>query len=488
MRLRLDLMRWHIKHRGRAQPDVWCYDAVMSDDVTWITKHEGQLDRLCLRRFRLEVVKGPDAGLARDFGARVVRIGARSTADLQLSDPKVSGIHCELRVEQRGYMLRDLGSTNGTRVGACRIVAAYLEPGAVIGIGGTRLRLTLLDETNEISLWGADRFGELVGTSVVMRELFARIPVIAESDATVLVTGETGTGKELVAAAVHQASRRRDGPFVVLDCSSIPPNLIESEVFGHVRGAFTGAISSRAGVFERAHGGTLFLDEIGELSRDVQPKLLRVLETKQVQPLGGEKTLTTDVRMIAATNRNLVREVNQGQFRSDLYYRLAVARLEIPPLRERKEDIPLLVKHFIGKLSGPSRQLKQRTLEMMQKYSWPGNVRELKNMIERAVMLQDEPTTTEALRDNAPLPTPALSEADLLQADDPRALRFAIDLDEPLKEARQRLTEEFERRYLLEALEHHGQNVSAVARAAGVDRMTIHKMIERLGIERRGRS
>jgi len=299
---------------ARQPPRPWCYNAAMPDEVTWITKLEGRPDRLCLRRFRLEVTEGPDAGLARDFGERVVRVGARSTADLQLDDPKVSGLHCELRAEEHGYLLRDLGSTNGTRVGACRIVEAYLEPGALIGLGRTRLRFTLLDETNELSLWEADRFGELVGTSLVMRELFARIPLVAASDATLLVTGETGTGKEMVARAVHQASPRRDGPFVVLDCGSVPASLIESEVFGHVRGAFTGAVSSRAGVFERAHGGTLLLDEIGELSRDVQPKLLRVLETKQVQPLGSDKTLTTDVRVIAATNRDLIREVNQGQF------------------------------------------------------------------------------------------------------------------------------------------------------------------------------
>jgi transcriptional regulator with GAF, ATPase, and Fis domain len=347
-----------------------------------------------------------------------------------------------------------------------------------------------------------------------MRELFARLERIATTDATVLITGETGTGKELVAEAVHDSSPRASGPFIVLDCGAIPPNLVESELFGHERGAFTGATSTYIGAFERADKGTVFLDEIGELPLDLQPKLLRVLERKEIRRIGGTKTISVDIRVVAATNRDLGVEVNKGRFREDLYYRLAVARVHVPPLRERREDIPLLVDYFLQTLPGGDRtKLRPETLELMKKHEWPGNVRELRNVIERAVLLSEAPGSEHALRRSympggtdrktpsaerttgqqpaltgstptqqggappggPPPPAPALPRS--------HVLTVAVDTAIPFKLAKQDLVEEFERRYIRALLEEHGGNISAAARAAGIDRMSIHKILHRLGLE-----
>jgi transcriptional regulator with GAF, ATPase, and Fis domain len=311
-----------------------------------------------------------------------------------------------------------------------------------------------------------------------MRELFARLERIAASDATVLVTGETGTGKELVAEAIHERSPRAAGPFVVLDCGAIPPNLVESELFGHERGAFTGALGAHAGAFERAHGGTVFLDELGELPLELQPKLLRVLERREIRRLGGSKPIEVDLRVVAATNRDLAVEVNRGRFREDLYYRLAVVQVVVPPLRERREDIPLLVEHFLAALPGGERtRLAPETIDLLRRHDWPGNVRELRNVLERAVLFADAapPPPGPGLAPRAPAPPAPPAFA-------PDALNVAIDPTVPFKQAKQALVEEFERRYVTALLERHGGNISAAAREAGIDRMSIHKMLHRLRI------
>src|SRR5262247_1540292 len=268
---------------------------------TWVTYIGGRATSARLRRVRMEVVSGPDAGLIRDIEASVIRIGARRGNDVQLTDSKVSGLHCEIRLDDRGYRLRDLDSTNGTYVSSLRINDIYIQPGTTIALGGTRFKFEPLGDTVEIELSDTDRFGSMIGRSVKMREMFARLEKLARSDTTVLVTGETGVGKELVAEALHDHSPRAAGPFVVLDCGAIPPNLVESELFGHERGAFTGASSTYVGAFERADKGTVFLDEIGELPLDLQPKLLRVLERKEVRRIGGSKTINVDIRVVAAT-------------------------------------------------------------------------------------------------------------------------------------------------------------------------------------------
>ncbi|CAN5755365.1 hypothetical protein BH11MYX3_BH11MYX3_38830 [soil metagenome] len=460
---------------------------------TWVTYIGGRASSARLRRCRVEVVSGSDAGLVRDIEASVIRIGARRGNDVQLSDAKVSGLHCEIRLDDRGYRLRDLDSTNGTYVSGLRINDVYIQPGAQIALGGTRLKFDPLGDSVEIELSDTDRFGSMIGRSVKMREMFARLEKLAKSDTTVLVTGETGVGKELVAEALHDHSPREKGPFVVLDCGSIPPNLIESELFGHERGAFTGATNSYAGAFERAHGGTVFLDEIGELPLAMQPKLLRVLERKEVRRVGGSKTLEVDLRVVAATNRDLGVEVNRGRFREDLYYRLAVARVHVPPLRERKDDIALLIEHILATTPGGElASIAQETIDLMMKHDWPGNVRELRNVIERAVLLAETPDTEDSLRrvsSNAPkgeasgitvTPSQTATSAEA-------SMTVPVDVTQPFKNAKQAVISEFEKRYISRLLAQHDGNISAAARAAGIDRMSIHKMLHRLGLANPGR-
>jgi DNA-binding NtrC family response regulator len=459
---------------------------------TWVTYVGGRVTSARLRRCRIEVTSGPDAGLVRDVEAQVIRIGARRGNDVQLTDSKVSGLHCEIRLDDRGYRLRDLDSTNGTYVSSLRINDVYIQPGAQIALGGTRMKFEPLGDSVEIELADTDRFGSMIGRSIKMRELFARLDKLAKTDTTVLVTGDTGVGKELVAEALHDSSPRKDGPFVVLDCGSIPPNLIESELFGHERGAFTGATNSYAGAFERAHGGTVFLDEIGELPLGMQPKLLRVLERKEVRRVGGAKTIEVDVRIVAATNRDLGVEVNRGRFREDLYYRLAVARIHVPPLRERKDDLPLLIEHILATTpGGETAQIAQETIDLMMKHDWPGNVRELRNVIERAVLLAESPDSEDALR-RAPPPSPK-SEPSITVTPSQTAtsseasMTVPVDVTIPFKHAKQNVISEFERRYISRLLAQHDGNISAAARAAGIDRMSIHKMLHRLGLANPGR-
>jgi len=290
---------------------------------------------------------------------------------------------------------------------------------------------------------------------------------VALSDATVLVTGETGTGKELVADAIHEASPRRDKPLAVLDCGAVPAHLFENELFGHERGAFTGAVTTTAGAFERAHGGSLFLDEIGELPLELQPKLLRAVESLRIRRVGGERDITCDVRLIAATNRDLAVEVNRRAFRSDLYYRLAVARLHVPPLRERREDVPALVDHFLSLIPDGGRPgLPPELLHRFDNHGWPGNVRELRNAVERALV------------------SPDVATVDAERPGDSERWSSYVNPDVPFKEARRRLEVEFERRFLAALLARHDWNISAVARAAHLDRMTVYKMLSRLGLER----
>jgi transcriptional regulator with GAF, ATPase, and Fis domain len=280
----------------------------------------------------------------------------------------------------------------------------------------------------------------------------------------------------------------------VLACGSIPPTLIESELFGHESGAFTGATSSYAGAFERAHGGTLFLDEIGELPLAMQPKLLRVLERKEVRRVGGTKTLEVDLRVVAATNRDLGVEVNRGRFREDLYYRLAVARVHVPPLRERKDDLSLLIEHILATTpGGETASIAQETIDLMMKHDWPGNVRELRNVIERAVLLAESPDSEDSLRRTPMSPSSNKNEPSITVTPSQTAtsaeasMTVPVDVAIPFKNAKQNVISEFERRYISRLLAQHDGNISAAARAAGIDRMSIHKMLHRLGLANPGR-
>ncbi len=350
----------------------------MSDvDITRTQMHDA-VERLRTHEYTLEVVDGPDKGKTLRTRGRSVRLGTSPENDFELNDGTTSRYHARIDADLWGHRVIDLESKNGTFIGDLRICDAYLPPGGLLRIGGNTLRYSPGSEPVEIELSRSNRYGRMIGQSPSMREIFALLERVSPTDMTVLVEGESGTGKELVADAVHTHSKRSTGPFVVFDCSAVASNLIESELFGHVKGAFTGATGSRAGAFERAQNGTLFLDELGELPLDLQPKLLRALEQREVRPVGGDRTVKVNARIVAATNRNLQKEVEAGNFREDLYYRLAIIRVYLPPLRRRVEDVPLLVRAFLEDLRTPEGepvQVSYETIIKLQKHRWSGNVR-----------------------------------------------------------------------------------------------------------------
>ncbi len=338
--------------------------------------------RLHLRRCKL--VAGDQEYF---FEKGEIRLGAMDDNDLVLQDDTVSRYHCKIVQEETGYVLIDLGSTNGTFINRVRVREAYLKPGCTLHIGQTEFKFYAGEEEVEIVPSRKERCGDIIGKNTRLREIFAIIEKIAPTNTTVIIEGETGTGKEVVAQTIHKLSARANGPIMVFDCGAVPENLIESELFGHEKGSFTGAIMTRQGLFEMADGGTVFLDELGELPLDLQPKLLRALETREIRRVGAGKSIKIDVRIIAATNRNLEDEVRAGRFRQDLFYRLSVVRLILPPLRERAEDIPILARHFLkhhnyNKLADGTPKVKnisRDALDVLQDYRWPGNVRELVN-------------------------------------------------------------------------------------------------------------
>ena len=336
-------------------------------------------------RGRLVVVKGPDRGETIAIAETPVTVGSGGGCDVLLSDPTISRKHLGIEPGPAGLVVRDLGSTNGSFVQGSRFNELTLGFGTEVTIGKTVLKYLPTEEEVDLAPSDQESFGSLVGRDPKLRRLFRVLDDVAATEATVLIEGETGTGKELLAEEIHRHSPRKDGPFIVFDCGAVPDELIESALFGHVRGAFTGAITDRPGAFEEADGGTLFLDEIGELAPGVQPALLRALDKQSVRPVGGSTYTRASVRVVAATNRNLRAEIAARRFREDLYYRVAVVRMSVPPLRERPDDIPLLVQHFMRQFRGDNPlQVTREDLERLRRHDWPGNVRELRNVIERA--------------------------------------------------------------------------------------------------------
>ena len=325
--------------------------------------------------------------------------------------------------------------------------------------------------------------GSLIGTSEAMQRVRSMIDKVAETDATVLVRGESGTGKELVARELHERnSVRRNSSFVAVNCAALPSELIESELFGHEKGAFTGAAAKREGKFEQAHGGTLFLDEIGDMSSNVQAKLLRALEERRIERLGGNDSIPVDVRIVSATHRPLEQEITNGNFRADLFYRLRVVTVDIAPLRERREDIPLLTETFLRAAAEryelPQRSLSQGALKRLVEYNWPGNVRELKNTIDRAViMAEGEEITPRDLPDEitAGIPTGPIGDSD--EEADGLRVPFTADFREDRRE--------FERRYITRCLEHTQGNVTRAAEILDMHRQSLQHKLRQLGLGRR---
>ena len=422
------------------------------------------LSDLSVSQFTVAVIEGPDRGQTITSKDDRLIIGTDDSAGFVMRDPAVSRFHCELVARADRVTICDLDSKNGTTVDGVSIGTARLASSAIIGVGRTRIRFTLADEALPLPLSNRSAVGVLVGISPAMRRVFALVEGAAKSDASVLIEGETGTGKEAAAESIHRESARRDGPFLVLDCGSIPRELLESELFGHEKGAFTGANTLRIGIFEAACGGSILLDEIGELPLDLQPKLLGVLERRELRRVGGSTTIPIDVRVMAATNRNLAGEVNAQRFRSDLYYRLAVLEIHMPALRDRPDDLALLAEHLAIRLGlpMPAWMRQPRFLVELSHHHWPGNVRELRNYLERCVAF-GEPT--------AAMPAPA------------RPVELPpVDLSVPLRVARDAWVAPFERRYLEESLRKHGGNKSAAARATGVDRLTFYRLLWKHGL------
>ncbi|HVU49713.1 MAG TPA: sigma 54-interacting transcriptional regulator [Polyangia bacterium] len=419
-------------------------------------------------RGRLLIVKGPDRGEAIAIGDVALTVGSGAGNDVLLSDPTISRRHLSIEPSPDGVSLRDLGSTNGSFVQGARFQELTLGFGTEVTIGQTVLKYVPLEEQLELQPSDEESYGSLAGRDPKLRKLFRLLADVAASDATVLIEGETGTGKELFAEEIHRHSARRGGPFVVFDCGAVPKELIESALFGHLRGSFTGAVNDRAGAFEEADGGTLFLDEIGELAPEVQPALLRALDKRAVRPVGGTSYTQVSVRVVAATNRNLRAEIAAKRFREDLYYRLAVVRMHVPPLRERPDDVPLLVEHFARQFSGGRElQVSREELERLRHHAWPGNVRELRNVIERAC---------------------ALSHGSKLEIDEAFDERTgaqpggAVNIDLPFKEAKAQLVDSFEREYIRAQLKRHEGNLSAAARAAEVDRKHFRELLRKHGL------
>jgi DNA-binding NtrC family response regulator len=427
---------------------------------------------LTRKKLRLEVLKGADKKQRADFESDRVVIGTHARCDFVLTEPTASRQHCEIALVEGGYLIRDLESTNGTFIDDLRVREVVVDRETRLRIGDATIKVAPLDQTVEIPLAPQASFGPLVGTSAAMRRVFEQLRKVAPTDATVLITGESGTGKEVAARAIHEGSARAQQPFVVVDCGALPANLIESELFGHIRGAFTGAVRDRIGAFEAASGGTIFLDEIGELPIELQTRLLGVLERRLVTPLGGTSSRSVDVRVVAATNRDLRLQIARGAFREDLFFRLAVVDVEMPALRLRREDIRIYVERFLDDLGARGElTLDAATLARLEAQPWPGNVRELRNAIERATALGS---------DAFPEPAAAQPEPSL-----PAIGAAGIDVAVPFKTAKQALVDDFERAYCEKLLAAHDNNITRAARAAELDRVYLLRVLDKYNLRPR---
>jgi DNA-binding NtrC family response regulator len=398
--------------------------------------------------------------------------GRHATNDLVLNDPRVSGVHLELhRVGERIHV-RDAGSTNGTWLGPHRVTEIELAPGGELTVGDTLLRVDIDGGASPAAVSSQESFGELVGKSTAMRELFATLDRVAPKNLSVLIQGDTGTGKEEVARAIHTRSVRAGQPFVVIDATSLPETLAESLLFGHEKGAFTGAGERRIGYFEAATGGTVFIDEIGELPQILQSKFLRVLERHEVTRVGGHVPVKVDVRIIAATHRDLRHEIDAGRFREDLFFRLAQIRVHLPPLRDRLEDIPVLCQKLLASITGERNvMIESGALQHLQSQPWPGNVRELRNVLTRAA---------------------ALAADDVIKRNDvageglgfrgTREERTALDLSGEFAPAKDRAIERFESAYLAALMKRCAGNLSLAARQADLARHHLRDLLKKRGL------
>jgi DNA-binding NtrC family response regulator len=413
-----------------------------------------------VRRLRVRLVEGPDRDKVVEHTGERLCIGTSPANELTLTDPTVSHYHLELRCED-GVRVKDLGSRNGTYAGDVRITEALVPVGTRLRLGRTVLEVLDATIAPPAEPLPPVNVPGLIAASTAMQDIGRTVERLAQSNVSVLVQGETGTGKEMVARAIHEASPRAKRPFVVVDPGALPATLVASQLFGHERGAFTGAERRQEGAFEMAHGGSIFLDEIGELPLAVQPALLGVLERRSFRRLGGKEDIQVDVRVISATHRDLRAEANQGSFRADLYFRLAVARIEIPPLRERPEDIAPLVAHFAADIAGTDVfPFSESTMAALRAHRWSGNVRELRNVVESALAMGS--VTLDGLSQAVAPPSSTVVP--------------------PYRAARADALAAFERTYLRKLIDATGGNASAAARAANMDRPYLLSLLRRHGL------
>ncbi len=457
-------------------------DRPHSDDLSTVVQQK--LDPLPIdATFVLRVTSGPDLGSS--FVVRgaepPVLVGQSSTCVVRLRDRLVSRRHASLEVSGDVLRVVDLSSSNGTFVDRVAIDGARLKGGETLRFGDTTLIVTRGAADPDASLPPEVRFGRLFGASREMRRLYPLLQRLAASDVPVVIEGETGTGKEVLAESLHDESKRAGGPFVVFDCTAVPASLAEAEIFGHERGAFTGALAQRKGFFEQAHGGTLFIDEIGDLDLPLQPKLLRAVERGEIRRVGGDRWIHIDLRIVAATRRDLDREVQEGRFRDDLFHRLAVGRVALPPLRERRGDVAQLAQRFWKDLGGDARGVEGRLLARWEKMPWPGNVRELRNVVARTLALGDLPSAMTATSASG---APAASTAPAADASTGELLTDfltqVVDSRVPLIHGRELVVDEYERRYVERVLDDHGGNVVHAARASGIARRHFQRIRARL--------
>ncbi len=445
--------------------------AESSLETTVATAH-GEMASGDATHCQLVVVEGPDMGRAVPIGAEPVVVGTDPSSSLVLTDDRVSSQHLQLVRDGSWFVAKDLESRNGTLFQGALIAESRVLAGATFKVGHSFLRIQPQPQNLEVSPSQARCFGELVAESLVMREVFAVLEQVAASDVTVLLEGETGTGKELAARAIHDASTRRKGPFVTLDCGALPATLLESEFFGHVKGAYTGAAAQRDGAFVRAHGGTLFLDELGHIPLAAQARLLRAIEERRVRPVGADRERDVDVRILAASQVDLNARVAEGEFRPDLFYRLSVVRLRLPSLEERREDIPPIVSALLRRRGLQNAHVSGSNLDRLMAYDWPGNVRELRNVIDRALALSPGATSFEDLRLSI-RPTTGRNP-------------LSVRSDLPYAEAKQWIQDAFESAYLSDAFQRADGNISAMAREVKLDRKHLRTLLRRHGILPKG--
>ncbi|MCD6082576.1 sigma-54-dependent Fis family transcriptional regulator [Candidatus Aerophobetes bacterium] len=436
-------------------------------------------DEPLVRNFLREVLEAEDYEvLTTEDGLSALKEVERGGIDLVITDvrmPKMNGIELLKEVKKRSpstlvVVITAYGTIENAveamKNGACDYITKPLSPEQIkLAIQKASQHKNLLNENRYLRSEVSQRynFEQLIGRSPQMRRVYEMIDRVAPTNATVLIQGESGTGKELVARAIHYRSPRKDKPFVKVNCAALPEDLLESELFGHERGAFTGAVSKREGRFELADRGTLLLDEISETSPAFQAKLLRVLQEQEFERVGGSKTIKVDVRVIATTNKDLKQAIREGKFREDLYYRLNVLPIYLPPLRERKEDIPLLVQHFLEKYSRQNglriKSLSKKCLDMMMQYEWPGNVRELENVIERAVVMSEGETI---FPENISLSSPVQ--------------KMGLSFPEEIT------LEEMEKRLILHTLQRTGGNRTEAAKILGISVRTVRNKLKKYGM------